>query len=94
MPPRTATQIGIVAMSSAVMPDGTVCSAKATKPIPPPSSSAPTMALSRNSRRVGTTNDRPLRAIDQVIRIRPASRNRVAAMRNGGIESTATAIPR
>ena len=71
-----ATQIGIVAMSRAAIPDGTVCSAKATNPIPPPSSRAPTIALSRSSRRVGMTNARPSRAIDHVSRIRPASRNR------------------
>ena len=60
IPPRIATQTGIIAISSAVMPDGTVCSPKATMPIPPPSRSAPTIALSRHSRRVGMTNDAAL----------------------------------
>ncbi len=46
--PRIATQTGIIAMSKAVMPDGTVCSPKATMPIPPPISSAPTIPLSRH----------------------------------------------
>ncbi len=92
--PRTATQTGIIAMNRAAMPDGIVCSPNATRPIPPPSRSAPTIALSRHSRRVGATNARPSRAIDQVSRIRPARLNRTAAIRNGGIVSTATAIPR
>ena len=94
MPPRIATHTGIIAISSAAIPDGTVCSPNATSPIPPPSSSAPTIALSRHSRRVGTTKARPSRATDQVRSTRPATRNRTAAMRNGGIESTAMAMPR
>ena len=94
IPPSTATQIGIVAMSRAAIPDGTVSSPKATKPMPPPRSSAPTIALSRTSRRVGMTNERRSRATDQVRRIRPASRKRIAAMTNGGIVSTATEMPR
>ena len=36
--PKIATQTGIIAMRSAVIPDGIVCSPKATMPIPPPSS--------------------------------------------------------
>ncbi len=92
--PKIATQTGMVAMSSAVMPDGIVCSPNATMPIPPPSRSAPTMALSRHSRRLGTTKARPSRAIDHASRIRPASENRTAAIRNGGSVSTAIEIAR
>ena len=44
---------GIVAIMRAAMPDGMVCSPQATSPIPPPRSSAPTIAESRHSRRVG-----------------------------------------
>ena len=76
------------------MPDGTVCSPNATIPIPPPSSSAPTIALSRHSRRVGVTKVRPSRATDQIRRTSPAVKNRTAAMTNGGIVSTAIAMPR
>jgi len=94
IPARIATQTGISPTRSAAIPDGTVCSPKATSPFPPPRSNAPTMALSRHSRRVGRTNERPSRAIDQAKRMAPANKNRAAAMRNGGIVSTAIAIPR
>ncbi len=92
--PRIATQTGIMAISRAAMPDGTVCSPNATIPIPPPSSRAPTIALSRHSRADGRLSERRSLAADHVSRTAPAIRNRVAAMRNGGIESTAIAIPR
>ncbi len=55
MRPKIATQTGIIAMSSAVIPDGMVCSPNATMPMPPPSSRPPTMSESRHSRRVGAT---------------------------------------
>jgi hypothetical protein len=76
-------------MISAAIPDGIVCSPQATMPIPPPRSIAPTIVLSRHSRRVGGTNSPRDRAIDQVSRTSPASAKRIAAMRNGGIVSTA-----
>ena len=94
IPPRIATQTGISPTRSAAIPDGTVCSPNATNPLPPPNSSAPTIALSRHSRRLGRTNERPSRAIDQANRIAPAKKKRAAAIRNGGIVSTAMAIPR
>ena len=94
MRPRIATQTGIIAMSSAAMPDGIVCSPNATMPMPPPSSSVPTMIVSRHSRRLGATNEPRARRSDQAISTVPAIANRTAAMRNGGIVSTATAIPR
>ncbi len=93
-PPKIATQTGIIAISRAVMPDGIVCSPKATIPIPPPSSSAPTIAESRHSRRVGQVSRPRERRTDQPSRIAPAIANRAAAMRNGGMVSTATAMPR
>jgi len=95
--PKTATQTGIIAMSSAAMPEGMVCSPQATMPIPPPSRSAPTMAESRHSRRVGGWNvaapDAP-RSTDQAMRTLPARPNRAAAIRKGGIVSTAIEMPR
>ncbi len=94
MRPKIAIQTGTIATSRAAIPDGTVCSPQATMPIPPPRSRAPTIALSRHSRRLGAWNERPPRATDQVSRISPASTKRIAAMRNGGIVSTAIAIPR
>ena len=92
MPPRMATQTGIIAMSSAVMPDGT--SARRRRPAPSRRRAAAPRRSRCRATRAGSAR-RTIgrsRAIDQVSRIRPASRNRVAAMRNGGIESTAMAI--
>lgn len=76
------------------MPEGIVCSPHATMPMPPPSSRPPTTMVSRHSRRVGRMRVPPPRAIDQVRRMAPAITNRMAAIRNGGMVSTATAIPR
>jgi hypothetical protein len=92
--PRTATQTGIIAISSAAIPEGTVCSPHATRPIPPPRRRAPTTNMSRHSRPDGHAKPRPSRRIDQAKRARPAVRNRVAAMVNGGIVSTAIRMPR
>ncbi len=68
--------------------------AEGDHPHPAAESSAPTIALSRHSRRVGGTKARPSRAIDQASRRSPAERKRTPAIRNGGIVSTAIAIPR
>ena len=76
------------------MPDGIVCSPYATMPIPPPSRSVPTITVSRHSRRVGATNDPRARSRDQAISTDPAIANRTAAIRNGGMVSTATAMAR
>ncbi len=92
--PKIATQTGIIAMSRAAMPDGIVCSPNATMPMPPPSSSAPTMSVSRHSRRLGMTKDPRARNSDQPSRTAPAIAKRTAAIRNGGIVSTAIAMPR
>ena len=54
--PKIATQTGIIAISSAAIPDGTVCSPQATAPMPPPMRSAPTMKQSRSCVRVGRTS--------------------------------------
>ena len=94
MPPSTATHTGIVAIMRAAMPDGMVCSPQATSPIPPPRSSAPTIAESRHSRRVGQMKSPRARASDQPNRIAPARRNRIDAITNGGKVVTAMAMPR
>ena len=52
------------------------------------------MKESRHSRRVGGTKLPRSRASDQTSRTPPAMVKRIAAMRNGGIVSTATAMPR
>ena len=92
--PKIAIQTGMSAMSRAVIPDGMVCSPKATMPIPPPSSSAPTTVVSRHSRRVGATN--PVRApqADPGEQDGAGQQEPGAAMRNGGMVSTATAMAR
>ena len=92
--PSTATHTGIRAISRAAMPDGMVCSPHATMPIPPPSRSAPTMLVSRTSRRLGRRNSPRCRSATHPRSTKPASPKRSAAMRNGGIVSTATAIAR
>jgi len=92
--PSTAIQTGIIATSSAAMPDGIVCSPHATMPMPPPSSSAPTIVESRSSRRVGRLIVPRSRTATQVRRIRPAEPNRAAAIRNGGMVWTPTAMAR
>ncbi len=91
---KIAIQTGIIAMRSAAIPDGTVCSPQATAPIPPPMSIAPTMNESRSSTSEGRTSARRRTIATAPIMIRPASRNRVDAMRNGGIDSIAIRIPR
>ena len=63
--PKIATQTGINAMIRAAIPDGIVCSPHATMPIPPPRSSAPTIALSRHSRRLGIANEPRARTTDE-----------------------------
>ena len=83
--PRSAS----CAMSSAAIPRAR-SARRSTKPIPPPSRSAPTMALSRTSRASGHERTRPpARPTTSAGSARRAG-NGVAAMRNGGIESTAT----
>ena len=102
--PRTATQTGSSAMRIAAMPAGTVFSPRATMPIPPKRRSPPTIAESRHSRRVGsrgrsasaTVASRRIRQAAKTSQARrsvPAMRNRVAAIRNGGMDSTLTRIP-
>ena len=93
--PKMATQTGSIAIRSAVIPDGIVCSPKATMPIPPPSRRPPTMSESRHSRRVGHVEVAARRAgATRRAGARPRVTNRVAAIRNGGMLSTATAIAR
>ena len=91
---KIATHAGIRAISRAAIPDGTVCSPHATAPMPPPMRSAPTMKQSRSWVRVGRTSAlrRTIATADSITM--PAIRNRDAAIRNGGIDSTAIRIPR
>ena len=75
--PSTATHSGIIAISRAAIPDGTVCSPRATRPMPPAMSAAPMIVMSRNSRRVGN-GIRPRRRMRATPRMTsPASPNLV-----------------
>ena len=81
-------------MRIAAIPDGTVSSARPTKPLPIPRRSVPTIAESRHSRALGILNSRPRRTTSQANRTPPAMAKRMASMRNGGIVSIAIAMPR
>ncbi len=85
---------GTVATSSAAIPEGTVRSAHTTMPLPPRRSAPPTMAADRHWRRVGRSPSRSPRRIAHAYRMAPATRNRMEALRKGGMVRTATRIAR
>ena len=71
-------------MINATMPVSTPrCSATATEPLPPRSSSRPTTAAERHCVVVGRRH--PPRARLQPIRIAPATENRIAGPTSGGM---------
>ena len=74
-------------MISAVMPEGTLCSAQETSPLPPKSRKKPEIKASRHWCALGQTAPRSLR---KVISITPAIAKRSAAMAKGGMDSTLT----
>ena len=82
---------GLTPISSAVMPDGRYCSDHATRPLPPSSRKVPMIALVRHWRSVGQAAPRIFRNASSSA---PAVRKRTPAMRKGGIDSTATRMPR
>jgi hypothetical protein len=84
-------QKGRIATISAVIPDGTVCSAQTTAPFPPTSRRPPTIVALFQWDIVGLTAPR---ARPKAYRIKPERRKRTAAMRNGGVVSTANRIAR
>ena len=92
--PKIASHIGIRAMRSAAIPDGIVCSAHATRPIPPSSRNVPTMAVSIAPRQFGRRMVRRLTNATAPASRMPAGTNRRKPITNGGIVSTATLIPR
>ena len=82
---------GVTPITSAVTPDGTVCSAHATRPLPPSSRKKPVTAWSRHCAAVGRAAPR---ACSHASSNAPASTNRDPAMRNGGMSRTTTRIAR
>ena len=84
--------IGVeVEISSAASPDGTLCSAQDTTPLPPRSSSAPAASADRHCKIVGFGAPRQ-RA--NRYRRRPAAKKREPAMAKGGSASTTILIAR
>src|ERR1041385_4003053 len=83
-----------MAMRIAAIPDGTVFSPNTTNPLPTPSRSPPTIAESRTWRLVGQWRASGCRMRSHPTRRSPASANRIAAIRNGGIVLIAIAIPK
>ena len=57
---RQTSHSGVAATSSAAIPDGTVCSATATPPLPPSRSRSPTVAAAAELARTDPQRARPL----------------------------------
>ena len=94
MPPRIATQTGISRDQQRGDPGRDGLLAECDEPIPTAEQQRPDDRAVAPLARVGTTNARPSRAIDQASRMSAGDQEPDAAMRNGGIVSTAMAIPR
>src|SRR5687768_7989647 len=88
---NNTSQNGDVEIIKAAMPDGTVCSAQATSPLPPSKRAVPTIAVDFQFPGVGAGSPAMRR---QAYRIAPEIRNRSEACMNGGIVSTAKRIAR
>ena len=84
-------QNGEVAMSTAVSPLGTVCSAHTTPPLPKPMSSVPSTARYGHSRGPGSRSPRAARIAAS---IDPAITYRIPPISSGGIDSRAIRIAR
>jgi hypothetical protein len=78
-------------MKATTRPEGMVCSAKATPPIPPPSIRAPTRRALRHSRNVGS--DAP-RASCHASNSPPAATKRVAIRKYGAKPTNAKRMTR
>ena len=86
---NVAIQSGKVATINAATPVSIRCCATATSALPPTSRNVPTIAVATQWWRVGRSRGRKITK-----RIAPATRNRIEAIRNGGIDSIAISIPR
>ena len=82
----TAIHNGTEPIITAATPDGTCCSAKESIPVPPNNSSRPITAEENHCLFVGAGS--PASRL-QPYKIVPAMRNRVPAIKNGGIVLTA-----
>ena len=87
---KVAIHSGKVATMSAATPVSIRCCDTATRALPPTSRNVPTIAVAIQCWRVG----RVLRGRKIAKRIAPATRKRIEAIRNGGIDSIAISIPR
>ena len=85
-------QSGVAAIISAHRPEGTVRSAHESVPLPSSSSSAPTIAELRQL--MGSGRASPRARLKRIEAKRLPSRKREPAIRNGGIVSTATRMPK
>ena len=88
-------QSGTVATSSAANPDEMYCSPKLTPPLPPASSSPPTISAASHCRRPGrSVPSTSPRRIEKMYSSTPAMRKRIDAISSGGIVSIAIRIAR
>ena len=87
---NAASQKGVVADSSAAMPDGTRCSAHASAPYVPAIIKAPARPAWPQCR----SSARSPRAAPQASISAPAAVQRIPIMSSGGMESTARLIAR
>ena len=85
------SQNGDVVISNAAIPDGTLFSAKPTKPLPPSNKNVPTIAVDFQLALVGFASPAMVR---QIYKIAPEIRKRIDACKNGGMVSTAKRIAR
>ena len=91
---RQTSQSGTSATSRAARPEGTVCSATATPPLPQVSSSTPTTPADSNRRGGTRRTPGPWRTARNAASRIPAHRNRTPIASNGGTNPTRTRIPR
>jgi hypothetical protein len=85
---------GMVAMTRAAIPVGTLRSARTTPPLPTRSKRIPTMEAARHCGHPGLSPSRSPRRIAQAYRAPPATRKRTAAMSSGGRVRTASRMAR
>jgi len=94
---NSASQIGVVAMIRAAMPDAMYCSPNTTPPLPPSRSNVPMMTTDRSWGRVNRSPGSPRTRRQTAIatrRMAPDSAYRKPAATSGGSVRTMTAMPR
>src|SRR5918993_3412115 len=88
---NNTSQNGEVEIIRAAMPDGTLCSAQATSPLPPSNNAVPTIAVDFQLPAVGAGSPDMRR---HAYRMAPEIKNLNPACMNGGMVSTANRIAR